>query len=266
MIAGKPAEEPEVPPVVTRLARGRPLRAVWRNELGGLTFEIGSAAARTFVKWAPAGSGLDLHREAVRLRWAGRYAIVPRVLEQGADVDGAWLHSAGLSGESAVSERWLADPATAADAIGHGLRALHDVLPVAGCPFSWRAEDRLARVRRTAAAGGLAPTRWRPPYSELTPEQAMAWLTRIPPIDRLVVCHGDACAPNTLLADDGTWSGHVDLGALGLADRWADLAIATWSLDWNYGPGWQGTLLDAYGIAPDPARIAYYRLMWELTS
>jgi aminoglycoside phosphotransferase len=59
---------------------------------------------------------------------------------------------------------------------------------------------------------------------------------------------------------------HVDLGALGLADRWADLAIATGSLDWNYGPGWQGTLLDAYGIAPDPARIAYYRLMWELTS
>jgi aminoglycoside phosphotransferase len=36
-----------------------------------------------------------------------------------------------------------------------------------------------------------------------------------------VVCHGDACAPNTLIAAEGRWSGHVDLGMLGTADRWA---------------------------------------------
>ena len=57
---------------------------------------------------------------------------------------------------------------------------------------------------------------------------------RGPPIDRLVVCHGDACAPNTLIDDDGRCCGHVDLDALGVADRWADLAVATMSLEWNY--------------------------------
>jgi aminoglycoside phosphotransferase len=72
---------------------------------------------------------------------------------------------------------------------------------------------------------------------------ALDMLTHAPPIDKLVVCHGDACAPNTLLGDDGCWSGHVDLGALGVADRWADLAIATWSTEWNYGPGWEDHLL-----------------------
>ena len=51
---------------------------------------------------------------------------------------------------------------------------------------------------------------------------------------------------------DGHWSGHVDLGLLGTADRWADLAVATWSTEWNYGPGWEQLLLDAYGIAPTP--------------
>ncbi len=80
----------------------------------------------------------------------------------------------------------------------------------------------------------------------------------------LVVCHGDACAPNTLLSDDGRWSGHVDLGFLGVADRWADLAVATWSTEWNYGPGWEEPLLDAYGIDPDRERMAYYRLLWDL--
>jgi kanamycin kinase len=79
-----------------------------------------------------------------------------------------------------------------------------------------------------------------------------------------VVCHGDSCAPNTLLGPDGRWTGHVDLGALGVADRWADLAVATWSTEWNYGPGWTEPLLAAYGIAPDPARIAYFRLLWDL--
>ncbi len=90
-------------------------------------------------------------------------------------------------------------------------------------------------------------------------------LEDVPPVDRLVVCHGDACAPNTLIGEDGRWCGHVDLGALGVADRWADLAVATWSLEWNYGPGWQSTLLKAYGVDPDPQRIAYYRLLWDLS-
>jgi kanamycin kinase len=89
-------------------------------------------------------------------------------------------------------------------------------------------------------------------------------LALVPPIDRLAVCHGDACAPNTLVTSDGRWSGHVDLGALGTADRWADLAIATWSADWNYGPGWEAELLAAYGVVPDRDRIRYYRLLWDL--
>ena len=80
----------------------------------------------------------------------------------------------------------------------------------------------------------------------------------------LVVCHGDACAPNTLIGADGRWSAHVDFDCLGVADRWADLAVATWSTEWNYGPGWEGELLAAYGIGPDSERTAYYRLLWDL--
>jgi kanamycin kinase len=85
-----------------------------------------------------------------------------------------------------------------------------------------------------------------------------------PPVDQLVVCHGDACAPNTLLDDDGTFAALVDLGTLGVADRWADLAVAAWSTEWNYGPGLDTLLYDAYGVHPDPDRIAYYRLLWDL--
>ncbi|GAB3014932.1 aminoglycoside 3'-phosphotransferase [Streptomyces pseudoechinosporeus] len=246
--AGPPSSAVRVPAPIAALAGDRPLLPVWQNQLGGLTFRIGDdhGQGRLFAKWAPAGSGLDLGAEVERLRWAGDFTPVPRVREHGAGADGAWLVTDELAGESAVSPRWQADPATAVRALGAGLRALHDQLPVADCPFSWSVDHRLERARR---AGIKAP----------------ADLPEPPPVDRLVVCHGDPCAPNTLLHEDGSWSGHVDMGALGLADRWADLAVATWSTEWNYGPGWDDTLLDAYGIAPDPERTEFYRLLWSVT-
>ena len=206
------------------------IRPVWRNELGGVTFQLGEGSGRRFVKWQPPGVSIDLPAEAVRLSWAGKFTPVPRVLELGADGQGDWMLTEGVPGDTAVAERWLVEPRPAVVAIGEGLRAFHDALPVADCPFRWHPE-------------GEHPT------PEVEPEQ-------------LVVCHGDACAPNTLVDPSGRWAGHVDLGALGAGDRWADLAIATWSTQWNYGPGWEDTLLAAYGVAPDPERIRLYRELW----
>ncbi|MBW3575406.1 MAG: hypothetical protein KY450_11135 [Actinobacteria bacterium] len=65
--------------------------AVWQNELGGLTFEVGSGEERFFVKWAPKASGVDLAPEAARLRWAIAFTPVAQVLDEGADESGSWL-------------------------------------------------------------------------------------------------------------------------------------------------------------------------------
>jgi aminoglycoside phosphotransferase len=253
-----------VPGPVAELAAARTVRLVWENELGGLTFEVGADPDRCFVKWVPVASGIDLGAEAARMTWARPFTPVPRLLGQGADETGSWLVTAALPGESAVADRWLAEPRTAVTAIGEGLRALHEALPVAACPFSWSAEDRLAVVRRRASQGRIDPDWWHEDHQDLDLDRALALLAEIPAADRVVVCHGDSCAPNTLLTDDGRWSGHVDLGELGVADRWADLAIATWSTGWNYGPGWADLLLTAYGARPDPDRTRYYRLLWDL--
>lgn len=260
MITGS---EPAVPPVVRELAGSVPPRLVWENELGGLTFALGDGGSRVFLKWTPAGT-VDLSREVGRLTWAVAHTAVPRVLDHGADDAGSWLLTAGLPGESAVGDRWLAAPAVAVRVLGSGLRAFHDALPVASSPFSWSAADRLADVRARAGAGRIDPGRWHPEHRTHTLASALAVLADPPDVDLEVVCHGDACAPNTVLTDDGRLSGHVDLGDLGTADRWADLAVATWSTGWNFGPGWERPLLDAYGVDPDPARTAWYRLLWEL--
>ena len=262
-VAGAPQVTVAVPAAVVRLAAGRELRPVWQNELGGLTFELGGSP-RLFVKWAPSGSGLDLDAERLRLAWSSRFTCVPEVVDAGSDGEGSWLLTRAVPGDSAVSPRWIAEPVVAVAAIGEGLRALHDCLPVSECPFSWSAEQRLGRARAAAERGLVDRMRWHPSHRHLSVDEALDMVAQVPPIDRLVVCHGDACAPNTLITDDGRWSGHVDLGSLGVADRWADLAVATWSTEWNYGPGLEDLLLDAYGAERDDERIRYYRLLWDL--
>ncbi|MEU4291494.1 aminoglycoside 3'-phosphotransferase [Kribbella sp. NPDC026596] len=245
LISGRPPDDVAVPGQIRRLGRDQSVVPVWRNGLGGLTFQIGSGPSRRFAKWAPAGSGLDLTAEVLRLQWATEFASVPVLLDHGTDSEGAWMVTAGLPGDSAVSDRWKADPATAVQAAGVGLRRLHDALPVEGCPFTWSVDDRIGQSM--AVRGG-----------------AISDLPAAPPIGKLVVCHGDACVPNTLVTPDGQYSGQVDLANLGTADCWADLAVATWSTEWNYGPGWEETLLSAYGVQPDQARTEYYRLLWTL--
>ena len=262
MLPNRPDGTQRTPRIVPELAAGRTTHAVWHNNLGGLTFQLGEGETREFLKWLPHGSGVDLDEEIRRLQWAIRYAAVPRVLKQGADDEGSWFVSAGLPGTSAVDDRWRQQPATAVRELGAGLRALHDALPVDDCPFDWSAGSRLARVRAAAAAGTLQPVEAHKLDENLSIDMLLERLADIPPVDKLVVCQGDACSPNTLIGDDGRWSAHVDLGALGVADRWADLAVATWSTEWNYGPNWSEPLLEAYGVAPDWDRISYYRLLW----
>ncbi|MEV4686347.1 aminoglycoside 3'-phosphotransferase [Microbacterium sp. LWH3-1.2] len=238
-----PLEDVEVPETVARLARGAQLTPVWVNELGGMTFRT---ADGRYVKYGPRNDETSFDGEAERLRWAAAYTPVPQVLEAGGDEGHEWLVTAALPGLSAVDPRWIADAATAVRVVGQGLRALHDALPVDDCPFDWRVPARIAN----AAGRGIR-----------LPEA----LRDAPPIDRLVVCHGDACCPNTLIGRDGRWSGHVDLGALGVGDRWADIAVASMSTAWNYGEGWEDALIEAYGVEPDRERLSYYRELWNAT-
>ena len=51
-----------------------------------------------------------------------------------------------------------------------------------------------------------------------------------------------------------------------IRDRWWDVAIGAWSTTWNVGPGWEQLFYESYGIEPDPERIAFYRLLYDLAS
>jgi kanamycin kinase len=227
-----------VPPLVLRLAAGREVEAVWRNEIGGVTFSIGRGAE--YVKYGPAHQEFDPDAEFERLRWVDRFVAVPRPLDHGTDGAGSrWLRTAGIPATSAVLGGWRQRPEVVVPELGRALRRFHDRVPAADCPWEWSIAARLA-------------------YRGLPENLLGSW----PELD-VVVCYGDACNPNFLLDAAGRCVAYVDLGNLGVGDRWADLAPALLSLGWNFGPGWEPVFLDAYGIACDAAKQDFYTRLWN---
>lgn len=253
-LAAPPPADLAVPPRVLQAAGGEPLHGVWLNGQGGVTYRLGEGPSPRFAKWSPrpdasgeaggaAADKPDLRIEAERLRWAADYLAVPRVLSLEEFDDGQLMVTAALPGRNLVSDFGKAEPRVAARALGRGLRRLHEALPVGRCPFRWDLETR---------AGWLGD------------ELRAAFLAEAPEED-LVVCHGDACAPNTLVGPGYEVTGHVDFGELGVGDRWADLAVAAWSTEWNFGAGVEAEVYAGYGIEPDARKIDFYRRLWDAT-
>ncbi|MEO7588908.1 MAG: aminoglycoside 3'-phosphotransferase [Arachnia sp.] len=197
------------------------------------------------IKWQPDNCEASLAAEAKRLTWLRGRFPVPELVEHRVLDGSALLVTKALPALSAVDPAWRVRAVEATRAIAEGLRRLH-ALDAADCPFDCSAETR---IRIALGRGKPVPRQLRTP----------------PPVDRLVVCHGDACAPNTLVADDGSFAATVDVGALGVGDRWADLAVATMSLGWNFPTELESVFWEAYGVDPDSERIRYYRALWDAT-
>ena len=236
-----------IAPTVLELADGATLTPVWASELGGFTFRADASDGTVrFIKYVPRNGEVSLFDEAERLSWAGQYTRVPVVVEVGSSHTHEWLVTEGIDAVTAVAPQWIANPEAAVRAIGRGLRALHEALPVSECPWLW---DPHSRIANAEARGRTIPDHLRTP----------------PPDDAIVVCHGDACAPNTLLNAAGEPVAHVDFGALGIGDRWADIAVASMNTTVDFGPGYEDLLISAYGLAPDRERLTYYRELWDAT-
>lgn len=241
-----------------RIAWSRhPDSSVWRLERG--------AEIRYLKIAAPDGSP-PLRAEADRLRWAAGRLPVPALIEHGVEAGCEWLLTTALPGRPAVDPELMGDPAALVPRLARALRAFHET-PAADCPFRFDLDRALPAVRARVAAGLVDPARHlHAEFEALGVVGALAELEAMrPESEDLVLCHGDYCLPNILFTEGGS-GGFVDLGELGVADRWWDLAVATWSLDWNLGPGWEAAFLAAYGVQPDPGRTRYFRLLYDLAS
>ena len=106
-----------------------------------------------------------------------------------------------------------------------------------------------------------------------SPKALLDWLKENKPAPEPVLSHGDFCLPNSVL-DSGKVSGVLDIGDMGIGDKWNDIAICYRSLKHNFDGTYGGKvypdfdadmLFEKLGIAPDWEKIRYYILLDELS-
>ena len=220
-----------------------------------------------FLKVKRAGHHPTALDESARMQWASLFLPVPIVLDAGSANDLEWLLTDALAGTDATRHPLLSDPEAIVALLARGLAVFHARAPVAQCPFDFQAAGAIAHARERVRAGIATGRDLHPEYAHLTMDAALGELERLRPASEdLVVCHGDYCFPNVLIDDGGAITGYVDLGELGVADRWWDVAVGAWSTTWNVGPGYEDLFYETYGVERDDDRIAFYRLLYDLAS
>jgi kanamycin kinase len=261
-------EQPAPPPELEQIAPGWTATLAYRLIPSLTTWRlVGPGNAVRFAKVATGDARYPtLTGEGERMVWAAAYLPVPVVVAverlEGVTV----LLTEALPGHDATRPEWQSDLPALVRALGRGLRAFHDAVGEEWCPFRFDIARALAHVEERVRADDIDPAGFHREHAHLTPAAALAELESLTPGDEdLVVCHGDYCAPNVLL-QDGVVTGFVDLGELGAADRWWDVAVGAWSVGWNFGEALEPLFYEGYGIAPDPTRTRFFRLLYDLVS
>ncbi len=237
-----------LPPTVAALLGEDPM---WSAEHEGMSGGVAHVAHVTGSYWVKRGPQAAAEYE--RLNWlCGKGIQLPDVAVFEEDV--LVLADAGLPSLAA-------EPTESVGAVmGALLRRLHDI-PVAECPFDGRLDVVLARARRRVLEGLVDADDFDDDHRGLTPEQIyQRLLAERPPDEDLVVAHGDFTPSNVL--DGGLL---IDVGGLGLADRYRDLALVERDLRADFDADDLRAFYAAYGLAErDRRRLDYYRLLDEL--
>lgn len=203
----------------------------------------------------------QIEEEAERLIWLrGQGIPCPPVVRHAPGL----LETASLAGRSG-EEPWAEElKPRVAESVVLALRSLH-ALPVADCPFDRSLAVTVPLAEAVTALGEIDLDDLDPERQGWSAHQLLHELHRtVPASEDLAVCHGDPTLANLIFDAEGGLVGMVDVGRLGRADRYRDLAIATRSVAGDLGEEYAEQLLRGYGLEhPDRARLDFYRLLDE---
>ncbi|MFG1627096.1 phosphotransferase [Kribbella sp. NPDC049227] len=209
----------------------------------------------------------ELRDERDRAEWlAGTPIPCATVVDWVESADGACLMTTavpGVPGDALAAE----DQAGAMASLGRVFRELHSLTD---CPFERPLASVVALAEDVVRRGAVNPAYLTDEWRKLAPvellERVVAERPYAESVQELAVCHGDACLPNVFF-DPSTLevTGLIDLGRLGIADRYIDLALLTIQIhdEWSADPA---PFLTSYGLPhPDQRRLEFYRRLDPLT-
>lgn len=257
------------------------IRALLADEQGTAD-EIGMSAATVHVYQDRVLKVQECSEEAENeyrmMRWLRGKLPVPEIYAY-EEADGrSYLLMSRCRGSMACDRKYMEQPEVLCRLLADGLKKLWSV-PVSDCPTDQRLSRKLEAAKYNVEHGLVDLDNVEPDtFGEngfRNPEELLQWLSDHKPEEEPVLSHGDYCLPNLFGVQDRA-SGYIDLGRMGVADKWCDIALCYRSLSHNvsgkYGycgdsamAGYDdGLLFRELGLAPDQEKLRYYRLLDEL--
>lgn len=218
----------------------------------------------------------ETENEVQVCRWLDGRIPTPRVVEYLVEGDTAYSLMTRVRGKMLCDPFYMNHPDVLLDTMVQAFRMLWAV-DIGDCPCDSSLDVKLARAAYLVEHGLVDMELTEPEtFGEngfSSPRALLQWLEANRPGEEPVLSHGDFCLPN-LFAEAGRVTGFIDLGRMGTADRWQDLALAYRSLKHNFegvysgGKRYEGfppkLLFERLGIEADRDKLNYYILLDEL--
>ena len=250
--------------------------------LTGATFHIvssGASGAQVYRIIRPGGSACylkvadapwqqeELLAEKERLAWLQGRLPVPQVYAFNGENERSFLLLSEIPGLESCDATFERDIPTIVRLLAEGLRLIHSI-EIADCPFDRGLDHTIALAKRRVEAGLVDESDFDEERRQMRASKLFETLLKSRPASKDVVfTHGDYCLPNILIEPSPPPPrivGFIDWGRAGIADRYQDLALAARSLAYNFGPGWEPLLWEAYGLQTvDAAKVEFYELLDE---
>ena len=210
-----------------------------------------------FLKTQPVAKG-SLRLEAEKGRFFHEKGLGAEVLSYQTVGEADWLLTRRVQGEDCTHPDHLAEPLRLVDLWAEILRGLHE-LPTDGCPAPDYLDNYLALAENNYRTDNYDKTAFPDSFGYASPEEAWTVLSEGKHLLRAdTLIHGDYCLPNVLLKD-WRFSGFIDLGNSGVADRHIDLFWGAWTLGFNLKTdAYRSRFFDAYGrdrVSEDIIRV-----------
>jgi aminoglycoside phosphotransferase len=248
---------------LSKMTNGYTWRRITIGYSESKTYLLTGTSVNLYLKIQSLTAVESLLNEKERLEWLQVKLPVPEVLYYGKDDVNEYLLITEIAGVNASDKLFEMTLPAIMKQVAIGLRKVHEI-KIDNCPFNQRLESKIEEARKRVQNKLVDEEDFDQIRLGLTPEELLKELLfKRPAMEDLVFTHGDYCLPNIII-DKGEFSGFIDWGRAGVADRYQDLALAARSITYNFGKEHVQHFLEEYGVKEvDESKIYFYQLLDE---
>ena len=176
-----------------------------------------------------------LTQEYNALKWLDGKLDVPKIVLFDDESENEFLITEAIDGEMVCSDYYVNNPDIAIKIIAEAFKKIYSI-NIKDCPFNVSNDYKLSLVEKNVKSGLVKNDSLKEEtlnkYGNV--ENILNYLKQNKFEEELCFSHGDTSLPN-IFAKDNHFSGFIDVGECGIADKWFDLAICEKSIKRNFG-------------------------------